>query len=67
MEIGGGQLGGGVHGLSPEMSLKPQEPRKLVSEDKGRWTSQLKQKEFTLPQPFCFIQALHRLNDAHLH
>ena len=32
MEIGDGQVGGGVHGVSPEMSLKAQEPRKLVSE-----------------------------------
>ena len=34
MEIGGEQLGGGVHGVGPEMSLKAQEPRKLVSETK---------------------------------
>lgn len=32
-----------------------------------RRVSQLKQKDFTLPLPFCFIQDLKGLNDTHLH
>ena len=48
---------------------KAQEPRASVSEGRRRWPVQLKKRkrEFTLPPPFCSIQALCGLDDAHLH
>ena len=64
MGAGVGAYEGGAHGVSPDMSLKVQEPGTLLSEGKRRWTSQLKQNEFTLPQPFCSIQALNRLDET---
>lgn len=46
-----------------------QEPGSLISEDRKRWTYQLKkrEREFTLPWPFCYIWAPNELNDANPH
>ena len=48
-------------------SLKPWEPRALMSKDRQRWRSQLKkrEREFALSSPFCSIQTTDRLHDAH--
>ena len=56
----------GANGVSPGPYVKAQGPGALMCEWR-RWTSQLKQnRKSAFPLHFCFIQALNRLDDAHL-
>lgn len=38
-----------------------------MSKGRRRWMCQLRDSAFTLPLPFCSVQALEGLDDAHLH
>lgn len=38
-----------------------------MSKGRRRWMCQLRDSAFTLPLPFCSVQALKGLDDAHLH
>lgn len=50
-------------------SLKAREPEAPMCEGRRRWMSQLKKREteFALLPPFCPIQSLNQLGDAHPH
>lgn len=57
-------------GISPELSLRAQEPGVLMSGGRRRWMFQLKQREKTnLPFVHLFVlfKALSGLNDTHPH